>query len=46
MAGGQEIYKINLLEALLMSEEAWNVVKPSTIANCWTTLKSNGYLLR
>lgn len=33
-AGEQEIYKIKLLEGMLMAKAAWEAVKPSTIANC------------
>ena len=34
-AGGRDIYKIDLHEAMLLMVEAWNKVKPSTIINCW-----------
>ncbi|KAF9220059.1 DDE-domain-containing protein, partial [Gyrodon lividus] len=34
--GGEcEIYKIDLLEAMEMANEAWNSVMPETIRNCW-----------
>ena len=29
------IYKIDLLEAMKMAKEAWAAVNASTIANCW-----------
>ena len=35
----REIYKINLLEAILMVKEAWAQVSSSTIANCWNHTK-------
>jgi hypothetical protein len=31
----REIYKINLLEAMLMVNEAWDSVTLLTILNCW-----------
>jgi hypothetical protein len=34
-AGECDIYKINLLEGMMMAREAWNAVEPSTIKNCW-----------
>lgn len=34
-AGESDIYKINLLEAMLMAREAWNEVSAMTIKNCW-----------
>jgi len=34
-AGERDIYKINLLEGMMMAREAWNAVEPSTIKNCW-----------
>jgi hypothetical protein len=34
-AGEQEIYKINLLEAMMMAKEAWNIVTSTTIEHCW-----------
>ncbi|KLO10496.1 DDE-domain-containing protein [Schizopora paradoxa] len=38
-AGEREVYKINLLEAMLMAKAAWYKVKPETIANCWNHAK-------
>jgi len=38
-AGEREIYKINLLESMLMVKEAWNQVEASTIRNCWRHTK-------
>lgn len=34
-AGEEDIYKINLLEAMLMSKAAWNAISQETIENCW-----------
>ena len=33
-AGEEDIYKINLLEVMLMARQAWDAVSPETIANC------------
>ena len=33
--GELDIYKINLLEVMLMARQAWYAVTPETIANCW-----------
>ena len=34
-AGERDIYKVNLLEAMLMAKRAWNAVTSETISNCW-----------
>ncbi|KIJ39132.1 hypothetical protein M422DRAFT_258011 [Sphaerobolus stellatus SS14] len=34
-AGGRDIYKVNLLEAMLMAKKAWDEVTGSTVAHCW-----------
>ena len=34
-AGEHEIYKINLLEGMLMAREAWDAVEAVSIKNCW-----------
>jgi hypothetical protein len=34
-AGEADIYKINLLEAMMMANEAWDNVKSATIKACW-----------
>ena len=34
-AGVDDIYEINLLEAMLMAQEAWDAVSPEMIQNCW-----------
>lgn len=34
-AGEQEIYKINLAEAMFMANDAWHSITPETIRNCW-----------
>jgi len=31
----EDIYKINLLEAIMMADRAWKSVSPMTIKNCW-----------
>ena len=31
----EDIYKINLLEAVVMAEQAWKQVSPTTLKNCW-----------
>ena len=33
--GEEDIYKINLLEVMLMERQVWDAVSPETIANCW-----------
>ena len=33
--GEDNIYKINLLEAMNLARDAWAAVKPSTIEHCW-----------
>src|SRR5437868_4336836 len=34
-AGEHDIYKLNLLEAMLMANDAWNTVDSTTIQHCW-----------
>ncbi|KIK80475.1 hypothetical protein PAXRUDRAFT_158586, partial [Paxillus rubicundulus Ve08.2h10] len=34
-AGSHEIYKIDLLEAMLMAKSAWDTVSQETIKHCW-----------
>ena len=34
-AGEEDIYRINLLEIMLMVRQAWDTVTPQTIENCW-----------
>jgi hypothetical protein len=34
-AGECEIYKTDLLEAMVMAKEAWNSMMSETIRNCW-----------
>src|ERR1700719_3279244 len=34
-AGEADIYKMNLLEAMLIAKQAWDAIKPITIKNCW-----------
>lgn len=38
-AGAENIYKINLLEGMLMVKEAWKAVSDETIRNCWDHTK-------
>jgi hypothetical protein len=42
-AGERDIYKVNLLEAMLMAKEAWAAVEHSTIKHCWdhTEIQAN-----
>jgi hypothetical protein len=37
--GEEDIYKINLLQVMLMVWEAWDAVMPETIADCWKHTK-------
>ncbi|KIK79764.1 hypothetical protein PAXRUDRAFT_86064, partial [Paxillus rubicundulus Ve08.2h10] len=34
-AGSREIYKIDLLESMLMAKSAWDTVLQETIKHCW-----------
>jgi hypothetical protein len=34
-AGEQDIYRISLIEAMLMAKEAWDAINSETIKNCW-----------
>ena len=34
-AGTTDIYKINLLEVMLMTEAAWDAISAETIRDCW-----------
>ena len=34
-AGVREIYKTDLLEAMVMAKEAWSSMTPETVRNCW-----------
>ena len=34
-AGEEDIYRINLLEIMLIVRQAWDAVTPQTIENCW-----------
>ena len=38
-AGEDDIYKISLLEVMLMVKEAWKAVMSETIMNCWNYTK-------
>ena len=41
-AGEDDIYKINLLEVMLMANVAWDAVSAETIRNCWNHAKIQG----
>jgi hypothetical protein len=43
-AGEDDIYKVNLLEVLLMAKEAWASVSAETIKNCWNHAFSMSYV--
>jgi hypothetical protein len=34
-AGETDVYKINLLEVMMMAKKAWDEVSAETIRNCW-----------
>lgn len=38
-AGQREIYKINILEGMLLAEDAWKAVSAETIKHCWDHTK-------
>lgn len=38
-AGERDIYKINVLEGIKMSEAAWNAITTETIQHCWNHTK-------
>jgi hypothetical protein len=40
--GERDIYKIDLLEGMLMAREAWKQVSSSTILHCWSHTKIQG----
>ena len=42
--GERDIYKINLLEGMLLARKAWRQVKGSTIKNCWNHTKIQGFV--
>ena len=44
-AGEDDIYKITLLEAMLMVKDAWAAIMPATISNCWKhAFQIDGYV--
>lgn len=47
-AGEHDIYKVDLLEAMLMAQEAWDSIEATTIQNCWnhTGIQREPILLR
>ena len=38
-AGEAGIYKLNLLEAMIITEESWKAVSKESIAHCWNHTK-------
>ena len=44
-AGEDNIYKINLLQVMLMAKAAWDAVTPETIENCWKHTQIQGYVM-
>ncbi|KIJ38374.1 hypothetical protein M422DRAFT_50071 [Sphaerobolus stellatus SS14] len=38
-AGEQNIYKVSILEAMLLVQEAWDAVSQETIKHCWNHTK-------
>lgn len=43
-AGEREIYKIDLLEGMLLARAAWRQINASTIKNCWKHTKIQGFV--
>lgn len=41
--GEDDIYKINLLEVMLMAKDAWDAISAKTIENCWNHTKIQDY---
>ena len=41
-AGEENIYKINLLEAMLIVKASWDAVSSEMIRNCWVHLGIQG----
>jgi hypothetical protein len=41
-AGESEIYKINILEGMIMAKRAWDAITPATIAHCWDHTQIQG----
>jgi hypothetical protein len=48
MIGEDDIFKINIREAMLMAKEAWDAVQPTTIRHCWnhTSIQRDPIMLR
>ena len=46
--GDEDIFKINIREAMLMAKDAWNAVQPTTIKHCWdhTAIQRDPIMLR
>ena len=44
----EDIFKIDICEAMLMAKEAWDAVQPTTIEHCWnhTGIQRNPIMLR
>ena len=43
-AGERDIYKMNLLEGMMMAKCAWNQVSKRTIENCWKHTEIQPYM--
>jgi hypothetical protein len=46
--GEEDIFKIDIREAMLMAKEAWNMIQPTTIKHCWnhTAIQRDPIMLR
>lgn len=44
-AGADDIYKVDILEAMRMANTAWEAVSEATIKNCWNHTKILSYVL-
>jgi hypothetical protein len=38
-AGESDIYKVNLLEVMMIAKNAWDIVTTETIEHCWKHTK-------
>jgi DDE superfamily endonuclease len=45
-AGKENVYQMDLLEAMLLAKKSWDAVSPQTIAHCWnhTKIQPNPYV--
>jgi len=44
-AGESNIYKITLLEGMMMAHAAWRTLSPTTIMNCWNHTQIQRYVI-